>query len=597
MDLSPLSGVKDELEELTFLIDPRIFIAEYIPFGSNHIIAFNDELDSLGAVQGGLLTSLIDKEPRKCTFMVTDDLTTVKVRRFDPNDFIQFEAAITFENIGGVEQLEDFGVHIDASGRVIYGCELIELVGKRDKHSLDNISRVIADLVTDSSEIMQNLLTTYQRRLLDLVYFNEPMNRNKFIILTGRYIDPVEPAKYFVHEADYKNELNQIIKQAYYGRDFSNGDKCFFGSEGLIIIARNLEPYEELLAIIGFFQGLDIFQKNYFSKMFMLWDEVRDARILVDKSSIDPNAIGEAQVILSSVSSAVVLMTELLRFMQTAVNLVAREFDQLKGPDEKLPPVQEELSYFIQLDDTVKKASIRIEDAELIVRGLKDEITGVNGLITTLSERQMRQMNEALKDSITSMDEMTRSSERTGVALNILEVVLTGAIAFDILLLFVGQYEWTSLSGWITESALNIALWAALSIALFFMTGWSILRLIRHLEERSEPNLRVSLKLGAVFDTEKFEAYISSKPIKQQQMIIRSGSRMHEYTWDDDDKKWRGNEVTITAYLDIENKIFLAVNVNVDSPKKITTKQASEAMFNELIDAGIIPKEIIKLLG
>lgn len=594
MVLGPISGVKDELEELTFLIDPRIFIAEYIPFGSNHIIAFNDELDSLGAVQGGLLTSLIDKEPRKCTFMVTDDLTTVKVRRFDPNDFIQFEAAITFENVGDVEQLEDFGVHIDASGRVIYGCELIELVGKRDKHSLDNISRVIADLVADSSEVMQNLLTTYQRRLLDLVYFNEPMNRNKFIILTGRYIDPVEPAKYFVHEADYKNELNQIIKQAYYGKDFSNGDKCFFGSEGLILIARNLEPYEELLAIIGFFQGLDIFQKNYFSKMFMLWDEVRDARVLVDKSSIDPNAIGEAQVILSSVSSAVVLMTELLRFMQTAVNLIAREFDQLKGPEEKLPPVQEELSYFIQLDDTVKKASTRIDDAELIVRGLKDEITGVNGLITTLSERQMRQMNEALKDSITSMDEMTRSSERTGVALNILEVVLTGAIAFDILLLFVGQYEWAPLQIWVQD---NIFIWSALAIALFFFTGWGILRLIRHLEERSEPNLRVSLKLGAKYNSEKFDVYIASKPVKQQQMIIRSGSRIHEYTWDDDDKKWRGNEVTITAYLDIENKIFLAVNVNVDSPKKISTKQASEAMFNELIDAGIIPKEIIKLLG
>ena len=36
-----VSSIKDELEELIFLTDPCIFISEYIPFGSNHIIAFN----------------------------------------------------------------------------------------------------------------------------------------------------------------------------------------------------------------------------------------------------------------------------------------------------------------------------------------------------------------------------------------------------------------------------------------------------------------------------------------------------------------------------------------------------------------------------
>ncbi|NVM53970.1 MAG: hypothetical protein HWN66_09745 [Candidatus Helarchaeota archaeon] len=586
--------VKDELEELIFLTDSCIYISEYIPFGSNHIIAFNDELDSLGAVEGGLLTSLIDKEPRKSTFRVTEELTNVKVMRFDPNDFIQFRANISFENIGGVEQLEDFGVHVDASGRVIYGCQLIELVGKRDKHSLDNLSRVIADLISDSSEVMLNLLSTYQRRLLDLVYFNEPGNRNKFIIITGKKIIPDQKATIYVHEPSYKNELNQIVQQIYYGKDFANGDKCFFGSEGLILISNQLEPYEELLAIIGFFQGLDIFQKNYFSKMFMLWDEVRDARAFVDKSGIDPNAIGEAQVILSRVSAAVVLMTELLQFMQTAVNNITYEFQEI----QPLGEIQEEMVEFVQLRDTVKKATTRIEDARLIVEGLKDEIQGVNGMITTLSERQMRQMNEALKDSIASMDEMTRSSERTGVALNILEVVLSGAIAFDILLLFVGQYEWPLLKTWIEGSNLNLLIWATVGITLFFITGWGILKLIKHLEEKSEPNLRVSLKIGSPYNVEKLTEYIESKPVKQQQMVVRAGSRVHEYSWDDDDtSKWLGNEVSISMYIDQMHNMLLAINVNIDSPSKISTKQASKILITELINAGVVSKESENILN
>jgi len=497
-----LTTIKDELEELTFLIDPNIFICEYIPFGSNHVIAFNDELDSLGAVEGGFLTSIIDSEPQKCTFRVNEDLTNVKVRRFDPNDFIQFEANISYENVGGIEQIEDFGIHIDTSGRVIYGCGLLEVVGKRDKFSLDNISRVMADLFSDSSRLMNNLLTTYQRRLLELVYFGEPLSRNKFFMLTAKGIEPEMDATTFVENEAFHNELNQIVKQIYYSQDLIEGGKCFFGSEGLILVAKNLEQYEEILAIIGFFQGLDIFQRNYFSKMFMLWDEVKDARSLIDKAGVDPNAIGEAQVILSRVSASVVLMTELLEFMQAAINNITYEFQEL----QPLNDAQEELSEVVQLRDTLNKATIRIGDAGLIVKGLKDEIEGVNGIIATLSERQMRQMNEALKDSITSMDEMTRSNERTGVALNVLQVVLSGSIAFSVMMLLVGQYQYQPLYDWLSSPELShILIWVGLSIGMFFLTGFGILKLIRRLEERAEPNLCVVLKLGAFYDPANFD--------------------------------------------------------------------------------------------
>ncbi len=585
MTKNNLSTIEDELEELTFLNDVNIFIAEYIPFGSNHIIAFNEELDSLGAVEGGLLTSLIDKEPKKTTFLVEEELTNVIVRKFDPNDFIQFEAMITYENVGDIEQEECFAVHVDASGRVIYGCELKKLVEKTEMHSLDNISRVIADLVADSSQMMMNLLSTYQRRLLELVYFDRPLNRNKFIMITAKSIVPDEDASFYVREAGYRNELNQIINQVYKSTNLSDGGKCFFGSEGLILISEHPEKYEEILAVIGFFQGLDIFQKNYFSKMFMLWDEVRDARKKIDESGYDPNAITEAQTILSRVSAAVVLMNELLQFMQTATEVIVEEFNKLKP----LSDVQAELAAFVELEDVLDKATIRIKDASLIVAGLKDEIQGVNGLVATLSERQMRMMNEALKDSITSMDEMTRSSERTGVALNILEVVLSGAIAFDVLVFLVGDYQWDALSIWVGEHPL---VWAFIAITAFIVTGYGILKLIRYLEEKSEPNLRISLKLGSRYDKEKLDAYLKSKPIKQQQMVVRLGSKIHEYIWDDEDTdKWLGNEPNITLYVDITNKILLTVNVDIDSPKNIATTQASEIILKELIEAKVIPEE------
>ncbi len=74
-----MSGIKDELVSFIFLKDLKVYISEYIPFGSNHIIAFNDELDCQKEVKDGLMTSFVDMEPAKATFRVDQELTKVTV--------------------------------------------------------------------------------------------------------------------------------------------------------------------------------------------------------------------------------------------------------------------------------------------------------------------------------------------------------------------------------------------------------------------------------------------------------------------------------------------------------------------------------------
>jgi hypothetical protein len=196
------------------------------------------------------------------------------------------------------------------------------------------------------------------------------------------------------------------------------------------------------------------------------------------------------------------------------------------------------------------------------------------------------------------MDEMTRSSERTGVALNVLQIVLSGSVAFSVLALFVGQYNWLPLSEWLSEGPVwNVLIWVSLSMGFFFLTGFGILKLIKRLEAKSEPNLRAVLKLGAIYNPEKFEKYLASKPLKHQRQTSRIGHTIMEYTWDDDDSaKWVGNEANIIFYVDTTNHIVLSITVNIDSPNAITTKEASEIILTELINAGVIPKSILQLI-
>ena len=203
-----MSSIKDELISFIHLKDLKTYISEYIPFGTNHIIAFNDELDSLSDVKEGLMTSIIDTEPTRATFPIDERLIKVTVTDYDPNDYVIFDASIVYEEV--VEQIEEICVYVDTYGRVIYGCQIDEIDGDKTKFSIDRLTRVFADIILDTSKMINGLLSTYQRRLLDLVYFGTPEFRNKFTILLARSIEPDKKAVDFNDGEDLENELNQI---------------------------------------------------------------------------------------------------------------------------------------------------------------------------------------------------------------------------------------------------------------------------------------------------------------------------------------------------------------------------------------------------
>jgi WD repeat-containing protein 35 len=63
--------------------------------------------------------------------------------------------------------VESFGIHLNVNGTIVYGlkCEAILDRGSHDI-SLDHLSRVLVDVHQDSSQIMNDLLSKYQRNLL-----------------------------------------------------------------------------------------------------------------------------------------------------------------------------------------------------------------------------------------------------------------------------------------------------------------------------------------------------------------------------------------------------------------------------------------------
>merc|ERR1711959_84786 len=117
-------------------------VGEWIPFGSNQIVALNERLGAMDRCQGGLFTALVDKNPTDTQFKVPAGLTQVTILDYDLIGCINFEAEINYPEDDGIVQIENFGMHLNVDGTILYGMRIDAILDRKsDDISLDLLCR------------------------------------------------------------------------------------------------------------------------------------------------------------------------------------------------------------------------------------------------------------------------------------------------------------------------------------------------------------------------------------------------------------------------------------------------------------------------
>lgn len=286
------SGIQDELSEEIQLSEVRVLVAEYIPFGSNQIVALNERLGSADRCKGGLFTATMDKNPTGTNFSVPAGLTSVEVLEFDMMEFINFEAEINYPEEEGIVQIENFGMHINVDGTMLYGMKIEAILERQsDDISLDHLARVLVDVQQDSSQIINDLLTAYQRNMLDVLYSGDAPERGKYNMIIAERIHPKMNAKQYMDRGRFENETKQIIGDFLEVHDLSPSDILIAGHNGLLIAGPNAVKHEELLLCYLALLAKNQFIRNFFVRIFVLEELLRKTRHRMELNHENPNNI------------------------------------------------------------------------------------------------------------------------------------------------------------------------------------------------------------------------------------------------------------------------------------------------------------------
>lgn len=456
--------------------DLQLSLSEWCKFGQNAISTFNESIDSLKGIKSSLVTGKVDEIPTTPSFSIMPMFTRVSLEDFDRYNWIKFRAAIEYPE--QVEQIEGIGTHVDKSGFINYAIRLESVRDQGSVFSLDDTSAIIADLVQDTSMMMEALLSQFQRRIMTLVYGKTP-NRPKFIIAMCSALQPEQ-----VHAVDYQdgekqeNEINQIVDIAYRFVDLNPTEKLILGTNGLILVTSRPEHFHSVLSFYGSLRGLQLFQATFFARLRKMWDHMKDLRNNILNLQQE-RVIDKMEQELSEVGADIVLIEEVIASLASGIDERRQLWEEHSS---ELDEDNLNLAEKLEIEREVRVTTEKIKDMEMVSSGLVDEVKGLRDMLNTLAEKRMRELSKLMasnvqqgSDAQLAMAANVKASRYSGAALKILSVISSGALGLklsDLAMKAVDDYNEVHEKNWEVFGSPNF--WGGFPQVIFGAAFWII---------------------------------------------------------------------------------------------------------------------------
>merc|ERR1719453_2893829 len=278
----------------------------------------------------------------------------------------------------------------------------------------------------DSSKIVDSVISAYQRELLELIFMGDAESRDKVNLIIANEITPHLTAEEYMDKGEYENELKQVIGDTKAAYDISEHDTLVFGAYGLLVAGPNSRHHEPLLCAYLQFITIDIFMQNYFTRLWILNDDMQTTNVIIEESAKDPTALKRIRYRICKLANDIIELEEILGYLLEALDII-------EIPPE--PPEQAGRSLYERLEISGMRSQLlrRTTDLKKNIGGASRVLEVLREMTHVVSEEKMFDLNQALELNTKRMIELQESSERAALSLNLLQIVFAGMLGFDVL--------------------------------------------------------------------------------------------------------------------------------------------------------------------
>jgi hypothetical protein len=195
---------------------------------------------------------------------------------------------------------------------------------------------------------------------------------------------------------------------------------------------------------------------------------------------------------------------------------------------------------------------------------------------------------------------MTKTNERSGMSLRILEIIMAGSLAFSIMDQFTGGWSISEKSFLrpVLQEIFDIpGMWLLFSLLLWGFFGGALFFFMRWMERVNAKAIGTRMKLDIPCNMDAVKKFLSSKNIVTHAADIFHITNLIKVCWQETDKhKWLGNKPRIELVYDEKNGFLLSAFIEVTRPTPETTSMSlQKAFLLELQKAGVFAQSPVAI--
>jgi hypothetical protein len=334
-----------------------------------------------------------------------------------------------------------------------------------------------------------------------------------------------------------------------------------------------------------------MFVKNFFNRLFIAMDQMQDLKELIDDSDHNPNSIELIRRQMGLLSRTLIFLEEILGYLNESTKLV-------EIPPE--PPEQAGRALYDRLQIHVFKSQLmhRVHDLKKNIQGARHSLHVLSEMANHVTELKMFKLQESVDSNTRQLCTLQEHNEKSSINLHIMQMVLAGILAFDIMDRITG--EWTIVN---TEWAQSFVMplihetpgsWLMINLVMWFAVGYFLVFMMRRWQRREQGKIVLQVKLNRKLNMDALRIFLTDKDIMAENREYTTNNSVVEVSWQDMRKaEWGGCCPILTIEYDEKIEYILTASITYfrrkANPKlKYSSDDLKEKVVFELKENGII---------
>lgn len=209
-------------------------------------------------------------------------------------------------------------------------------------------------------------------------------------------------------------------------------------------------------------------------------------------------------------------------------------------------PIEQDLYDYLHVKDQLHAVVLRSTDLNKLVHGAEHELNNLQQMTDVINTKQLEDVFKNVESNTKFLVDASAANERASASLEIMQVILAGSFAFDIIDRLSGGSLNITVPDWINIYVVEgivdkPMLWFALNMMWLLLVSKGLLMLMAYLGELANGAVTLRIVFNKKIDLDKFQTFLSTKQIDVTDTVSEPTGDLKKCTYKETDSVlWYG---------------------------------------------------------